>query len=58
MTYLERATWIRFGVWLLVGLAIYLLYGRHHSLLQRGVAANPEAELEPRTPSRSTGSFG
>ncbi|MFD3446317.1 amino acid permease [Microbacteriaceae bacterium 4G12] len=26
-------TWVRFGVWLLIGLAIYWFYGRHHSLL-------------------------
>ncbi|WP_108250197.1 amino acid permease [Planctomonas deserti] len=26
-------TWVRFGVWLVIGLAIYWFYGRHHSLL-------------------------
>jgi basic amino acid/polyamine antiporter, APA family len=26
-------TWVRFGIWLLIGLAIYWFYGRHHSLL-------------------------
>ncbi|HKK09066.1 MAG TPA: amino acid permease, partial [Gemmatimonadota bacterium] len=26
-------TWIRFGIWLLVGLAIYWFYGRRHSVL-------------------------
>src|SRR5256886_9540225 len=30
-------TWIRLGVWLMIGLAIYFAYGRKHSLLQRGV---------------------
>ena len=40
MTKLEAATWVRFGLWLLIGLAIYGLYGRSHSRLQRG-------DLEP-----------
>lgn len=29
-------TWLRFGVWLAVGIAVYLLYGRRKSLLARG----------------------
>jgi APA family basic amino acid/polyamine antiporter len=36
MTKLEGVTWLRFGIWLLVGLAIYFLYGRTHSRLRRG----------------------
>jgi APA family basic amino acid/polyamine antiporter len=28
-------TWIRLGVWLVVGLAVYFGYGRKHSVLQR-----------------------
>jgi APA family basic amino acid/polyamine antiporter len=36
MTKLEGTTWLRFGVWLVIGLAIYVLYGRAHSRLQRG----------------------
>jgi APA family basic amino acid/polyamine antiporter len=36
MTYLEALTWLRFGIWLVIGLAIYLAYGRGHSRLQRG----------------------
>jgi basic amino acid/polyamine antiporter, APA family len=46
MKYLERDTWIRFIVWLLIGLGIYFAYGRRHSRLQRGETINPEAELE------------
>jgi APA family basic amino acid/polyamine antiporter len=36
MTKLEGVTWLRFGIWLAVGLLIYFLYGRTHSRLQRG----------------------
>ncbi len=30
-------TWIRLAVWLVIGLAIYFLYGRKHSHLDKGV---------------------
>jgi APA family basic amino acid/polyamine antiporter len=40
MTYLEALTWLRFAIWLAVGLAIYLAYGRLHSRLQRGEDAD------------------
>jgi len=33
---LPSDTWIRLGVWLVVGLAIYFLYGRTHSHLAKG----------------------
>jgi APA family basic amino acid/polyamine antiporter len=36
MTKLEAITWVRFGLWLALGLLIYFFYGRTHSLLQRG----------------------
>jgi APA family basic amino acid/polyamine antiporter len=35
MLQLPRLTWIRFGIWLGIGLVIYLLYGLRHSRLQR-----------------------
>jgi basic amino acid/polyamine antiporter, APA family len=34
MAGLPLITWIRFGIWLLVGLAIYFLYGQKRSVLQ------------------------
>ena len=44
MTKLPWDTWVRFVVWLVIGLGIYYFYGRHHSRLQianreRGQAA-------------------
>jgi APA family basic amino acid/polyamine antiporter len=41
MTRLEALTWLRFGVWLVVGLVLYFAYGRTHSRLQRGEAVPP-----------------
>jgi APA family basic amino acid/polyamine antiporter len=42
MSKLEGETWLRFGVWLLVGLVIYFAYGRTHSRLQRGERPEPK----------------
>ena len=35
MSALPLVTWIRFIIWLLIGLVIYFIYGRHHSILQK-----------------------
>ena len=35
MANLPGVTWIRFGIWLLAGLAVYFLYGFRHSKLQK-----------------------
>jgi basic amino acid/polyamine antiporter, APA family len=42
MSRLELVTWLRFLGWLLLGLVIYFLYGRHHSRLQRGEGPDEE----------------
>jgi basic amino acid/polyamine antiporter, APA family len=39
MTTLSSATWERLGVWLVIGLVIYFLYGRTHSRVQRSIGA-------------------
>ena len=35
MANLAMETWLRFLVWLVLGLAIYIFYGRHHSILAK-----------------------
>jgi APA family basic amino acid/polyamine antiporter len=43
MLNLTGVTWIRFGIWMAVGLVIYLVYGRRHSVLaQRQRAATAQ----------------
>jgi len=39
MLQLPRLTWIRFGVWLVLGLVIYAFYGVRHSRLRRAAEA-------------------
>lgn len=43
MTNLAVETWLRFLVWLVVGLAIYLFYGRHHTRLAKEEAARADS---------------
>jgi APA family basic amino acid/polyamine antiporter len=38
MLQLPTLTWIRFGIWLALGMLIYLLYGIRHSRLGRQAA--------------------
>ncbi|MBG0740164.1 amino acid permease [Paeniglutamicibacter antarcticus] len=33
ITQLHWETWLRFAIWLIIGLFIYFLYGRHHSVM-------------------------
>jgi APA family basic amino acid/polyamine antiporter len=45
MADLPGETWARFVIWMVIGLLIYFVYGRHNSRLRRGEVTNPEAEL-------------
>jgi basic amino acid/polyamine antiporter, APA family len=47
MLSLPIETWIRFFVWLAIGLSIYFLYGIRHSELQRGVDTGDTEESVP-----------
>ncbi|MGW3994509.1 amino acid permease [Amycolatopsis sp. NPDC004772] len=35
ITFLQPATWLRFAVWFVIGLIIYFLYSKRHSVLNR-----------------------
>lgn len=43
MTNLAVETWLRFLVWLALGMAIYLFYGRHHTRLAKEEAARADS---------------
>jgi APA family basic amino acid/polyamine antiporter len=47
MLSLPLETWIRFFVWLAIGLAIYFLYGVSHSKLRRGIDTGPTEDQPP-----------
>lgn len=42
MLNLQGATWIRFGVWLVVGLVVYFGYSVRHRGLARGARSDPQ----------------
>jgi APA family basic amino acid/polyamine antiporter len=54
MLNLTALTWVRFGVWLVVGTAIYVGYGYRHSVQGEREAAAPEPsdslEADPNSP--------
>ena len=52
MVNLTALTWVRFGVWLLVGTAIYVGYGRRHSVQGRRDAAQVQKDTAPANPTQ------
>ena len=49
MFQLHWETWMRFGIWLVIGLVIYFGYGRRHSLMNPNSPRHDEA-VEMHTP--------
>ncbi|MBZ4201220.1 MAG: amino acid permease [Methylotenera sp.] len=35
MTFLPAVTWMRFGIWILIGVVVYFVYSMHHSKLNK-----------------------
>ncbi len=44
ITQLHWETWVRFGVWLVIGLVIYFTYSRHHSMMNPDSPRHPGSE--------------
>src|SRR5437660_1489690 len=47
MLSLPVLTWLRFVVWLVIGLLIYFLYSVRHSKLRRGIEVGPTEDIPP-----------
>ncbi|XP_057676757.1 high affinity cationic amino acid transporter 1 isoform X1 [Corythoichthys intestinalis] len=45
MMQLDRGTWIRFSVWMVLGLMIYFCYGIHHSAEATASRSSPDTEM-------------
>ncbi|KAM9729234.1 high affinity cationic amino acid transporter 1 isoform 1-T3 [Menidia menidia] len=45
MMQLDRGTWIRFSIWMAIGLVIYFLYGIHHSAEAATTHSTVETEM-------------
>jgi basic amino acid/polyamine antiporter, APA family len=49
MASLPFDTWLRLIIWLVIGMAVYFFYGRHHSRVQQAIA-NGNASATAKTP--------
>ena len=49
MLNLVGETWVRFGIWMALGLVVYFVYGRSHSRVGRGNAPTPSGSETSRT---------
>jgi basic amino acid/polyamine antiporter, APA family len=52
MLNLQTATWIRFGIWMVLGLLFYFGYSMGHSRLARGEPRLPDTRERPGAPAR------
>lgn len=43
MLNLPAETWLRFAIWMVIGFAVYFLYGRSHSRLGQRMAATADS---------------
>ncbi|WP_405487778.1 amino acid permease [Streptomyces sp. NBC_00096] len=48
MLNLPAETWLRFGIWMVIGFFVYFLYGKQHSRLGRGEGMTPNPAREGR----------
>ena len=55
MLNLVGETWLRFGVWMLIGIVVYFAYGRSHSRLGRGELAGTAPAAPHRAPEAGRG---
>jgi APA family basic amino acid/polyamine antiporter len=54
MLNLQGATWVRFGIWMVIGFVVYFGYSvRHSRLVGRSSDPDAQAETERRTPPRA-----
>jgi len=48
MLNLQTTTWVRFGIWMAIGLIVYFVYSHRSSRLARERPAGRRAEQRPR----------
>lgn len=52
MMQLDNGTWIRFSIWMAIGMVIYFCYGLHHSAEAAINRSSPDAEMHSLKPDR------
>ncbi|XP_055082782.1 high affinity cationic amino acid transporter 1 isoform X1 [Periophthalmus magnuspinnatus] len=57
MMQLDSGTWIRFSIWMAIGMAIYFFYGIHHSAEAEINRSSPDAEMHSLKPDRELDSM-